>query len=59
MKGIGEDGKKHGHGIQTMSDGVKSVGEWSYNKVWNVINYFPNGKIMSYVFNGKWMDYQP
>ena len=51
-----KDGKRHGQGTISSPGLGKYVGELKYNRLWNGTNYFPNGKIMSEVVNGKWIN---
>ena len=48
-----KDGKKHGQGIFTWSDGSKYVGEYKDGKTWNGTGYNKNGGIFVKFVNGK------
>ena len=48
-----KDGKKHGQGTFTFSDGSKYVGEYKDNKGWNGKLYDPDGNLLGEVVNGK------
>ena len=54
-KYVGEhkDGKRHGQGTYTWSDGRKYVGEWNEDKEWNGTEYDKNGNITYKFLNGK------
>ena len=54
MEYVGEykDGKKHGKGRYTWSDGDKEVGEWKKNELWNGTMYDKDGNIIKRVANG-------
>ena len=47
-----KDGKKHGQGTFTFSDGNKGVGEFRYNKPWNITTYNIHGNIIGKYVNG-------
>ena len=46
-----KDGKYHGHGSYTWSDGKKYLGEWKDGKPWNGTGYDNDGNII-----GKWVN---
>ena len=54
MEYVGEykDGKKHGQGTFTFSDGKKGVGEFRENKPWNITIYGKSGIIILKYVNG-------
>ena len=47
-----KNGKKHGQGTFTFSDGKKGVGEFRENKPWNITTYDKNRKIKYKYVNG-------
>ena len=51
---VGEwkDGKKHGQGTITFSDGNKGVGEFRGNKPWYITTYDKDGNIIWMMLNG-------
>ena len=55
MEYVGEykDGKRHGQGTLTWSDGKKYVGEWKKGKPWNTRLYDKDGNITKKVVNGE------
>ena len=55
MKYVGEykDGKQHGQGTKTYSDGEKYVGEWKEGRFWNGIGYDKNGDFVVRFVNGE------
>ena len=54
MEYVGEykDGKKHGQGTYTWSDGEKYVGEFKDGKRWNGTMYDKEGNIIGKWWNG-------
>ena len=46
MQGGWKDGKEHGQGTWTWSNGQKDVGEFRENRHWNTTNYDKNGNIL-------------
>ena len=54
--GTFEDRQPNGQGTISSPGLGKYVGEFKHNRLWNGTNYFPNGKIMSEVVNGKWIN---
>ena len=48
-----KDGKRHGKGTYTWSDGSKKVGEFRNGKGWNVLGYNKNGEKKWQWVNGK------
>ena len=54
MEYLGEykDGKKHGKGRYTWSDGGIYVGEWREGKPWNITIYGKSGIIIMKYVNG-------
>ena len=45
--------EKHGNGTLTHANGVKFVGEWKEDKMWNVIKYNAEGKFVGEILDGK------
>ena len=45
-EGEWKDGKEHGQGTWTWSNGQKDVGEFRGNKHWNTTSYDKNGNIL-------------
>jgi len=52
-EGKWKNGKFHGQGTYTFSDGNKGVGEFRYNKPWNITHRDKNGNIIVKFVNGK------
>jgi len=54
---VGEfkDGKRHGQGTTTYSNGIKYVGEFKYDTTWKGTFYDINGNIVDRVVNGNWI----
>ena len=48
-----KDGKKHGNGTFTHTNGVKFIGECKDSKMWNVIKYNAEGKFVGEILDGK------
>ena len=51
-EGKWKDGKSHGQGTFTFSDGNKGVGEFRDNKPWNITTYNIHGNIIGKYVNG-------
>jgi len=51
-EGKWKDGKFHGQGTYTFSDGNKGVGEFRYNKPWNITTYKIHVNIIGKYVNG-------
>ena len=47
-----KDGKYHGQGIYSFSDGIKWMGEWREDTPWNITEYSKNGKVNGKMVNG-------
>ena len=59
-KGDVKNGKTHGQGTETLSDGRKYEGEWKGDKPWNGTGYDMYGNITTKVVNGKiYIQYPP
>jgi len=52
-KGDVKNGKPHGQGTETLSDGRKYEGEWKDGKRWNGTTYEIDGTIFGKIVNGK------
>ena len=51
-EGEWKDGTRHGEGTFTSSDGSKWVGEYKYDKIWNITNFDSSGKVVEKWFHG-------
>ena len=52
-EGKWKDGKQHGQGTFTFTDGRKWAGEFRGNKPWNITTYDKNGNTIVKFVNGK------
>ena len=52
-EGQWKDGKYHGHGTYTFSDGGKGIGHFREDNPWNITEYDKNGNIIGKIVNGE------